>query len=74
MHGGDAKIAGHAVEIDDLQVLAAFAESHETEPGPFHLFRVDVSELVLTTVDQERQLLIVESWNSSRGLKRTERA
>jgi hypothetical protein len=74
MQGGDAKIAGRAIEVVDADVLASYAAAQDAEIGPYHLFRVDVTEIVLTTVDQERQLLIVESWNTARGLRRTERA
>ena len=74
MRGGDAKIAGRAIEVVEADVIASFADDQEAEIGPYHLFRIDVTEIVLTTVDQERQLLIVESWNTARGLRRTERA
>jgi hypothetical protein len=74
---GDAKISGRVTEVDDPDSLRAY--SGETAPEgsepveDFHLFRVDVDEVVLTTVDHERQLLVVESWNPSRGQRRTER-
>jgi hypothetical protein len=77
MSDGDAKISGRAIEVTNASELAAYAQGSApegTEPvSDFHLFRVDVDEIVLTTVDQERQRLVVESWNVVRGLRRAER-
>jgi len=77
MADGDAKISGRVIEVTDPDALASYAQGNTPEgneaPPDFHLFRVDVQEIVLTTVDQERQLLVVESWNTTRGLSRTER-
>ena len=75
MEGGDAKLAGRASDVTDPEKLALFApQSEDDAPFEYHLFRVDVDEIVLTTVDQERQLLVVESWNATRGSRRIERA
>jgi hypothetical protein len=73
MRGGDAKLAGRAVEVTDPEKRALFAPSTEDEPPAYHLFRIDVHEIVLTRVDQERELLIVESWSPTRGVHRVER-
>ncbi len=75
MEGGDAKLAGRAVEITDPDKLALFAppSDDDGDTPSYHLFRIDVDEIVLTSVDQERQLLIVESWNVARGSERVER-
>jgi Pyridoxamine 5'-phosphate oxidase len=59
---GDAKIAGRAVEVSDPGLLA--------QP---HRFRVDVEEVVLTTVGQPADHLVIESWHPERGLERRER-
>ncbi|MFI5958436.1 pyridoxamine 5'-phosphate oxidase family protein [Cryptosporangium sp. NPDC051539] len=67
--GGDAKITGSAVEVDDK--AAYLAERHP--PEPFHLFRVDLREVVLVSVDHERNVLIVELWRPGRPIQRTER-
>lgn len=77
MSDGDAKISGRAIEVTDATALAAYAQGSTpdgTEPvTDFHLFRVDIDEIVLTTVDQQRELLVVESWILVRGLRRAER-
>ncbi|MGH9032730.1 MAG: pyridoxamine 5'-phosphate oxidase family protein [Acidimicrobiia bacterium] len=73
MTGGDAKIAGRAVEITDLGEFEA-ARSDDQPPGPFHLFRVDVDEVVLITLAGDPpDRLVIESWHEGRGVQRVER-
>ncbi|MGH8983242.1 MAG: pyridoxamine 5'-phosphate oxidase family protein [Acidimicrobiia bacterium] len=73
MTGGDAKIAGRAVEITDPAALEAM-RSDEQPPGPFHLFRVDVNEVVLVTLGGDPpDHLVIESWHEGRGVRRVER-
>jgi hypothetical protein len=73
MEGGDAKLGGRALEVTDPKVIAEFTGELEENPGEFHLFRVEVSEVALTTVDQERGLLIVDSWSEDGGVRHVER-
>ncbi|MBL8926453.1 MAG: pyridoxamine 5'-phosphate oxidase family protein [Pseudonocardia sp.] len=62
---GEAKIAGRAY----------FAQVLDGAEGPEgELFRVDVDEVVITFLNHEGTLLVVESWHPGRGLRRTERA
>jgi len=73
MTGGDAKIAGRAVEITDRAALEAM-RSDEQPPGPFHLFRVDVNEVVMITLAGDPpDHLVIESWHEGRGVRRVER-
>jgi Pyridoxamine 5'-phosphate oxidase len=60
---GEAKLAGRAVETSD--------PAQADEP---HRFRVDVTEVVLTHLNDAGDLLVVESWHEGRGLERRERA
>jgi pyridoxamine 5'-phosphate oxidase-like protein len=60
--GGDAKIAGRAVEVTD-----------PTRLDESHRFRVDVTEVVLTRVGEPGDHLVIESWHPDRGLDRRER-
>jgi hypothetical protein len=53
---GDAKIAGRAVEVSDPEAA--------DQP---HRFRLDIDEVVLTTVDGEH--LVIQSWHPGRGLE-----
>jgi hypothetical protein len=68
---GDAKLSGRAVEITDPQLLADFGGPSGEE---FHLFRVDISEVVVTRVDEAGEQLVIESWHQGRGLRETRRA
>jgi hypothetical protein len=81
MEGGDAKLSGTAVELsgasavaiaDHLSAEAAEAERPEV-PEPFHLFRLDLSQVVLSEVDHERGCMVIRSWWPDRGLVVAER-
>jgi ketosteroid isomerase-like protein len=73
MAEGDAKIAGRAIEVDNPAAKEALTADGE-DPGPFHLFRVDVTEVVRITLGGEPpDRLVIESWHEGRGLERAER-
>jgi hypothetical protein len=59
---GEAKIAGRAM-------LAGAVD--ETPDGD--LFRADISEVVVTRLNPEATLLVIESWTPQRGLSVVER-
>ncbi|GAA0373260.1 pyridoxamine 5'-phosphate oxidase family protein [Microbispora corallina] len=61
---GDAKLSGRAVEVDDPAVLQAYGGPPGQE---FHLFRIDVSEVVFTRVDEAGEHLVVDMWHEGRG-------
>jgi hypothetical protein len=74
---GDARMTGRGVElpagderrqafVDYLQAKGDWAPS-----GPFHLFRVDVTELVMLRPGGD--VLVIESWSEDKGLHRVER-
>ncbi len=63
---GDAKIAGRAVEVRDAALWRA-VNGEETLPDESYLFRIDVSEVVLTRVEGDE--LVIESWAPARGLR-----
>lgn len=65
---GEAKIAGRAVPAGPM----AAAGSGEQPDG--ELFLADVTEVVVTSLDAEATMLVVESWTPERGLRRVERA
>jgi hypothetical protein len=72
MGGGDVRISGRAVEVDDPAVKAAYGEEVEP-PEPFHLFRTELTEVVRTYVEDETYL-VVQVWKPGepvRTLKRT---
>ena len=73
MAEGDAKIAGRAIEVDDIAAKQALHEGGP-DPGPFHLFRVDVTEVVRITLGGDPpDHLVIESWHEGAGLARVER-
>ncbi|CAM5564186.1 pyridoxamine 5'-phosphate oxidase [Streptomyces tanashiensis] len=63
MGGGDVRISGRAVEITDPEALDRYA-AEAGEPQPFHLFRVEPSEVVRTWVDGEE--IVFRSWAPGR--------
>ncbi|MBF6330226.1 pyridoxamine 5'-phosphate oxidase family protein [Nocardia transvalensis] len=63
---GDAKVMGVAVEITGSD-KAAF----ESPPG-VHDFRLDLTDVVLTSVENE-ELLVIQHWRPGRGVSVTKR-
>lgn len=81
MEGGDAKVSGTAVELSG-EMAAAIAEQLSADaaeedrppvPEPFHLFRLDLAQVVLSEVDHERGCMVIRSWWPDRGLVTVER-
>jgi hypothetical protein len=72
---GDARIAGRADEVVDPERKSAVqaAGGGEAPPEPFHLFRADISEVVLVRVGDPPDHLVIESWHEGRGPRRVER-
>ena len=76
MEGGDAKLAGVAVELHgELAARLAEGLSDESDQGerqevpePFHLFRLDLSQVVLSEVDHERNCMVIRSWRPGQGV------
>ncbi|MCC9709195.1 MULTISPECIES: pyridoxamine 5'-phosphate oxidase family protein [unclassified Streptomyces] len=72
MGGGDVRVSGRAVEVDDPAEKAAYGEEVEP-PEPFHLFRAELTEVVRTYVEDDKYL-VVQVWKPGepvRALKRT---
>ena len=72
---GDAKLAGRAEEITDPARVAAIqaASGGEAPPGPSHLFRADITEVVVTRVGDPQDHLVIEVWREGAGVRRVER-
>ncbi len=62
MTDGDAKLAGIATEITDPELKAAALSGLEADPGPFHLFHLDLTEAVLTSIAPTNDYLIIRTW------------
>jgi hypothetical protein len=71
---GDAKVAGRATEVTDAADRARFlaAWGHEAG-GDSHVFRADITELVVAGLNDARDMMVIESWHPGRGVERIER-
>ena len=73
---GDARITGSAVEATDAGAMTALVEGdarHEDGAPAGHVFRVDVTELMLIRIGDPADHLVIESWHEGRGVERVER-
>ncbi|MGH8975430.1 MAG: pyridoxamine 5'-phosphate oxidase family protein [Acidimicrobiia bacterium] len=71
MAGGDAKLSGVAVELGDEGKRAY--EEHANPPAPYHLFRLDLHEVVLTSLHPDGDRLLIETWRPGQPVSRIER-
>jgi len=69
---GDAKLAGRLEEITAPDVVARI-NGPKAPPGPSHLFRADVTELVVVRLGEPADHVVIESWHDGRGVKRSRR-
>lgn len=69
---GDAKFAGRVEEIEDDERKRAIVGG-EAPPGPLHLFRCDLTELVVVRLGEPADHLVIESWHEGRGVSRLRR-
>lgn len=73
MAGGDSKISGRAIEIVDPAELKDYAEATGTPSSDFHLFRLDLTEVVHTSVDEGQEYLLIQVWKPGVPLSRLAR-
>ncbi|MFE1026954.1 pyridoxamine 5'-phosphate oxidase family protein [Streptomyces sp. NPDC058818] len=71
MGGGDVRIGGRAIEVEDPEKRAAYVKEVEP-PEPFHLFRTELTEVVRTRV--EEACLVVQVWQPGEPLRTVRRA
>ncbi|MGZ4646857.1 MAG: pyridoxamine 5'-phosphate oxidase family protein [Blastococcus sp.] len=71
----DAKVSGRAVEVTASTERATYAEfaGVPEQLGGFELFRVDLDQVVLTAVSDDKSALVISSWRPGRGLVRASR-
>lgn len=73
MAGGDVRIAGRAVEVRDPETVALYVDEVEPpDPLEFHLFRTELTEVVRTSIEEEKYMA-VELWKPGQPLKKTRR-
>ncbi|MFF4348041.1 pyridoxamine 5'-phosphate oxidase family protein [Streptomyces sp. NPDC001530] len=69
MGGGDVRISGRAVEVLDPEALRRYAdEVHPPDPSAFHCFRADLTEVVRTSVEDEKYL-VLQIWRPGEDLR-----
>lgn len=74
--GGDVKLSGRAVEVSDPELKKRMVEAAAGEGGDlgeFHLFRADISEVVMTRLGDPADHLLIELWTEGRPLRRFKR-
>lgn len=74
----DAKVAGRAVEVTDPAAFRRLAELEgadveAAEAGSYHLFRVDVTEVVTVGVGDPPDHLLVDFWTVPGGRRTVKR-
>lgn len=76
MADGDAKVAGVAVEVTDTEQRVAFergfAEATGFDPGEtgdYHLFRLDLSDVVFVSLAPEGDAVLIERWSPGRPVE-----
>ncbi|MFF4586850.1 pyridoxamine 5'-phosphate oxidase family protein [Streptomyces sp. NPDC001388] len=67
MGGGDVRVAGRAVEVDDPRIKGGYVKEVEP-PEPFHLFRTELTEVVRTRVEDDTYL-VVQVWKPGEALR-----
>lgn len=71
----DTKISGRAIEVTDADGRRAFAAATGNPPeGEFELFRVDLDQVVLTQLSDDREALVISSWRPGRGVTEVRRS
>ena len=71
----DAKLSGRATEVIDADERAAYAAAAGVPPQlmEFELFRVELDQVVLVALNDEKDALVISSWRPGSGLTRTQR-
>ncbi len=69
---GDAKLAGRAEEVTDPERKMAII-GDDASPDSFHLFRANITELVVVRIGDPADHLVIETWHVGRGTNRHER-
>ena len=69
---GDAKLAGRAEEVTDPErKMAIIGADASTDSS--HLFRAEITELVVVRLGEPADHLVIETWHAGRGVTRRER-
>jgi len=71
----DAKLSGRVTEVTDADERGAYAAAAGVPPQHmgFELFRVELDQVVLVALNDEKEALVISSWRPGSGLTRTQR-
>jgi hypothetical protein len=70
---GDASLSGRAEEVDlgDTALVAVAMEGvDQVPPGPWHLFRGDLTEVLMVALNDAGDRLVVEVWRPGEPVRR----
>jgi hypothetical protein len=70
---GDAKLAGVAEEITDPERVRAI-NGPKAPPGPSHLFRLDLREVSVVRLTEDRSAIEIDVWTPGGGVRTQRRA
>ena len=70
---GDAKVSARATHVDSGFERNALMEARlkaglEVPEGPFHIFRLDITEVALTSIAPSNDHLVIEAWRPGKGI------
>jgi hypothetical protein len=69
----DAKVSGRAVEVVGAERERFAAATANPADGDYDLFRVDLEQVVLTALAEDKSALVISSWRPGGGLTETRR-
>lgn len=65
----DVKISGRAFELGDDDRAAYRGQAPGVPPGPFHLFRLEIDDVVLAAVNDTRTGMIIRLWRPGQAVR-----
>lgn len=68
---GDAKLAGRAEEVTDPAIFEKL--SVHAPPGPFHIFRLQISEASIVALNEDESSIVVRVWTPEKGVREIRR-
>lgn len=72
MASADIKVSGRAVEVGEEGIAAYLDHAPET-PQPFHLFRLEITDVVLAGLNAAHDGMLIRLWRPGRPVETFER-
>lgn len=70
---GDSKFAGTVIEVTDPDIKRAYVAAAGTAPpGDYHLYKTDITEIVVIRLGDPPDHLVVRRWTPERGVRVSE--